>query len=106
MVQFGNILKIPDIWITPTIASSLYGSISTAVFKMTNNSMGAGMGTRGLVGEFGAWASMQLSMPPLKIVGLILLMHFILPALLVFLISELLRKLGWIRLGDMQLTLK
>ena len=106
MLQFGNILKRPAIWIPPTLASAILGPISTAVFKMTNNSMGAGMGTSGLVGQFGAWASMQLSMPPLKIVGLILLMHFILPALLVFLISELLRKLGWIRLGDMQLTLK
>ncbi len=106
MLQFGNILKRPVIWLPPTIASAILGPISTAVFQMTNNKMGAGMGTSGLVGQFGAWASMSAERAPFTVLLLILLMHFILPAALTLLISGFFRKRGWIRFGDMQLALK
>ncbi len=106
MLQFGNIMRRPVIWLPPTIASAILGPISTAVFGMTNNSMGGGMGTSGLVGQFGAWATMSGTMSAWSAIGLILLMHFILPAALVLLLSELFRKRGWIRFGDMQLALK
>lgn len=106
MLQFGNIMKRPIIWLPPTIASAILGPISTAVFGMTNNAMGAGMGTSGLVGQFGAFATMAETMPAINAVGLILLMHFLLPAALTLLISELFRKAGWIRFGDLQLELK
>jgi uncharacterized membrane protein len=105
MLQFGNIMRRPIIWLPPTIASAILGPISTAVFGMTNNAMGAGMGTSGLVGQFGAFATMAETMPAINAVGLILLMHFLLPAALTLLISELFRKAGWIRFGDLQLEL-
>lgn len=106
MLQFGNIMRRPVIWLPPTIASAILGPISTAVFGMTNNSMGAGMGTSGLVGQFNAWISMQESFSTGTSLLLILLMHFLLPAILTLLISEFFRKKGWIRFGDMQLELK
>ncbi|MDL2235186.1 PTS sugar transporter subunit IIC [Christensenellaceae bacterium OttesenSCG-928-L17] len=106
MLQFGNIMRRPVIWLPPTIASAILGPISTAVLGMTNNAMGAGMGTSGLVGQFGAWEAMQSTFSPGWIVAMILLMHFLLPALLTWGISEFFRKRGWIKFGDMQLTLK
>ena len=105
MLQFGNIMHRPVIWLPPTIASAILGPISTAVFGMTNNAMGAGMGTSGLVGQFGAWATMSGAAPAWQVVGLIVLMHFVLPAILTLLISEFFRKKGGIRFGDMQLAL-
>lgn len=105
MLQFGNIVKRPQILIAPTLASAILGPISTAVFGMLNNSMGAGMGTSGLVGQFGAYASMQPVFGTGATIGLILLMHFVLPAALSLLIDFLLRKIGWVRMGDMQLEL-
>ncbi len=105
MLQFGNIMRRPVIWLPPTIASAILGPISTAVFGMTNNAMGAGMGTSGLVGQFGAWATMAGTMPAWQAIVLIVLLHFVAPAVLTILISEFFRKKGWIKLGDMQLNL-
>ena len=106
MLQFGNICRRPQILIPPTLTAAILGPISTAVFGMVNNSMGAGMGTSGLVGQFGAYSAMTAAgFTPLATLGLILLMHILLPAALSLLISEGLRRLGWIRPGDQQLSL-
>ncbi|WP_320130437.1 PTS sugar transporter subunit IIC [uncultured Sphaerochaeta sp.] len=99
MLQIPNIWRNWKIWIPPTLASAILGPISTMVFKMENNSAGAGMGTSGLVGQFNAIAVMGSSAWPV-----ILLMHFILPALITLVISEIMRKKGWIRPNDMLLT--
>lgn len=107
MLQFGNIMRRPVIWLPPTIASAILGPVSTTIFKMTNNAMGAGMGTSGLVGQFGAWAAMSADGRPAGMtITLIVLMHFVLPAILTLVFSEFFRKRGWIRAGDMQLELK
>ncbi|MDR1664799.1 MAG: PTS sugar transporter subunit IIC, partial [Clostridiales bacterium] len=53
MLQVPNIVKNPRIWIPPIVASAVVGPISSAVFKMENIPSGAGMGTSGLVGQFG-----------------------------------------------------
>jgi uncharacterized membrane protein len=106
MLQFGNIMRRPAIWLPPTIVSAVLGPVSTAVLGMTNNSMGAGMGTSGLVGQFGAWAAMSAARGPVATLVLVALMHFILPAVLTLALSEFFRKRGWIRPGDMQLELK
>ena len=55
MLQFGNIMKKPLIWLPPTIVSALAGAVSAFLLKMPNNSLGAGMGTSGLVGSLGHW---------------------------------------------------
>lgn len=102
-LQFGNVLKRPHIWIPPTLASAILGPISTAVFGMTNNPSGAGMGTSGLVGQFNAFDTMAPVFGVWPTVGMIVLMHIILPAALTLLFSEILRKIGWIRPGDLTL---
>jgi len=101
MLQIPNIWKNPLIWIPPTLTAAILGPISTMVFKMENNSAGAGMGTSGLVGQFNAIAVMGLDAWPQ-----IVLMHFILPAIFALLISTFMRRKGWIKDGDMLLITK
>ncbi len=99
MLQIPNIWKNWKIWIAPTITSAIVGPVSTCVFKLTNNSAGAGMGTSGLVGQLNAIAVMGLSCW-----WKLLIVQFILPAVLSLLISEFLRKKNWIKTGDMLLV--
>jgi hypothetical protein len=98
MLQIPNIVKNPRIWIPPIIASALLGPLATTVFQMTNNKIGAGMGTSGLVGQFATLEVMGAS----GWTG-ILLLHFALPAITSLIIAEFMRKKGWIAPGDMRL---
>ena len=102
MLQVGNILKAPAILIPPTLASAILGPLATTVFQMKNAGSAAGMGTSGLVGQFGTWAVMAGERGALM---KILVLHFVLPAALSLLFSELMRKKNWIRPGDMKLEL-
>lgn len=104
MLQVPNIIKNPLVWIPPTLASAIIGPISTYVFKMENNSIGAGMGTSGLVGQFGTIAAMSDKISIGKIIINIGLLHFILPAILTLIISEYMRKKGYIKYGDMEIN--
>lgn len=101
MLQFGNILRRPAIWIPATLASAVLGPISTCIFQMTNTAAGAGMGTSGLVGQFGTIAAMGGTSEPWMIALCIGLLQVILPAALSLLFAWPLRKIGWIRDGDM-----
>lgn len=103
MLQFGNILRRPQLWIPPILTSAILGPISTCVFKMTNVASGAGMGTSGLVGQFGAFSAMTESIGFVPTLLEVLLMHFILPAALTFGFYILLKKIGWIKDGDLKL---
>ena len=100
MLQISNIIKNPRIWLPPIIASAILGPISTTIFKMESNMMGAGMGTSGLVGQFAMIDTMGTSP---KVLVSIFIMHFVLPAILTLSISEAMRKKGWIKSGDMKL---
>jgi uncharacterized membrane protein len=100
MLQVPNIIKNPRIWIPPVIASAVNGPVSAAVFRMENNASGAGMGTSGLVGQFGALTVMGYS--PV-VYAQIIFVHVLLPAAVSLLVSELMRKKGWIKPGDMKL---
>ena len=103
MLQVPNIMKKPVIWLPAIIASAVLGPISTMVFKMTNNASGAGMGTSGLVGQFMTWQTMAGNGNNLILLFKIILLHFILPGLIAYLVSVLLRKKGIIKDGDMKL---
>ncbi|WP_407926350.1 PTS transporter subunit IIC [Gehongia tenuis] len=103
MLQMPNILRKPQIWIAPTLASAILGPLSTMVFNMENNAMGAGMGTSGLVGQLGTWAVMAPTSDPVWLIVRIALLHFILPAVSTLVIDWVLRKIGWIKDGDMVL---
>ena len=104
MLQF-SIMKKPQIWIAPTLASAVLGPISTCVFQMTNTATGAGMGTSGLVGQFGAFAAMSGTVPQWQILLEIVLLHFIAPAALTLLFDFVLRKIGWVKDGDMKINI-
>ena len=100
MLQVPNIIRNPRIWLPAIVSSAILGPISTYILKMESNSVGAGMGTSGLVGQFAMIDTMGASP---KILIAMFLMHFVFPALLTLSISESMRKKGWIRSGDMKL---
>lgn len=103
MLQFQNIVRRPQIWIAPTLASMVLGPVSTALLGMTNTPEGAGMGTSGFVGQFGAYAAMSQTYSIAYTLITIVVMHFIAPALLTLLFDSIMRKLKWVKPGDMKL---
>lgn len=105
MLQIGNIMKKPIIWLPAIITSAIMGPLSTVVFHMTNNATGSGMGTAGLVGQITTFQTMTAAgEAPALVLFKIILLHIVLPAILSFAISELMRKKGWIKDGDMKLS--
>jgi uncharacterized membrane protein len=104
MLQIGNIVKKPIIWLPAIITSAILGPISTMVFSMTNNATGSGMGTAGLVGQITTYQTMAADGDGVVVLIKIIVLHFILPAILSLGISEFMRKFGWIKDGDMKLN--
>ena len=102
MLQMGNIVKNPRIWIPATLAAAVTGPLSTMVFKLECTGVSAGMGTCGLVGPLGILADMGGS--PRVWLGIVLVC-IVLPAVLSWVFSGILRKIGWIRPGDLKLNL-
>lgn len=112
MLQMGNILKNPKIWIPPIIASAVTGPVATCIFKLQMNGtpVSSGMGTCGLVGQIGVYtgwvgdvaAGSKTAITAFDWIGLILV-SFVLPAVISLVICNLLRKIGWIRENDLKL---
>lgn len=102
MLQMGNIVKNPRTWIPPTLASMVTGPIATVIFQMQNIPAGAGMGTCGLVGPIGVYTAMGGGS---RMWLAILLVCFVLPAILTLVFGEVLRKIEWIKYGDLKLDL-
>ncbi|MCD7882359.1 MAG: PTS sugar transporter subunit IIC [Lachnospiraceae bacterium] len=112
MLQMGNIVKNPRIWIAPILTSAITGPIATCVFHMEMNgtAVSSGMGTCGFVGPIGVytgWMSdiaegSKAAVTASDWVGLALIC-LILPAILCPLINLVVRKLGWVKDGDMKL---
>ncbi|MBE6635577.1 MAG: PTS sugar transporter subunit IIC [Ruminococcaceae bacterium] len=102
MLQMGNIVKNPLIWVPATLAAAITGPISTCLFRLECTGVSAGMGTCGLVGPIGIISDMGWTFN--SVFGIILLC-IILPAALSLLFSEVMRRLGWIKSGDMKLDL-
>lgn len=88
MLQVPNILKKPVIWLPPIISSAILGPISSVILKMTNNPVGAGMGTSGLVGPLMAWQTMSSNLPSSLLLVQILAMHFVLPAIITLVVFK------------------
>ncbi|PRX27715.1 hypothetical protein BX659_11541 [Orenia metallireducens] len=100
MLQMPNIVKNPLIWVPPTLAGAILGPIATTIIPMENIPIGSGMGTAGLVGQFGTIEAMGSGA-----IFSIILLHFILPAILTWLIAEFMRRQGLIRENDLLLDL-
>ena len=114
MLQMGNIVKKPIIWLPPIIASAITGPIATCLFKLRMNgaAVSSGMGTCGLVGQIGVYTGWlndiaegtKSAVTAMDWIGLIMI-SFILPAVLTWGIGQLFRKKGWILDGDLKLDL-
>ena len=114
MLQMPNIVKNPKIWIPPTLASMITGPIATCIFKLQMNGspVSSGMGTCGFVGQIGVYtgwlndiaAGTKDAITGMDWIGM-LLVCFILPAILSWVFCEILRKMGWIKEGDLKLDL-
>jgi uncharacterized membrane protein len=102
MLQMGNIIKNPLIWIPATLASAITGPISTCLFKLECTGVSAGMGTCGLVGPIGVFTDMGYNAT--SVIG-VLVVCIILPAVLSLVFSEIMRKYGWIKENDLKLEL-
>ena len=114
MLQMGNIVRNPRIWIPPTLASAITGPLATCLFRLEMNgpAISSGMGTCGLVGQIGVytgWVSDVAAGTKAVITGMdwlgLVLISFVLPAVLTWLIAVPLRKWGWIKDGDLKLDL-
>jgi uncharacterized membrane protein len=114
MLQMGNIVRNPRIWIPPIISSAITGPIATCIFhlKMDGAAISSGMGTCGFVGQIGVytgWVSdiekgVKTAITSTDWIGMILIC-FVLPAVLTPLIAIPMRKAGWIREDDLKLDL-
>ena len=114
MLQVPNIIKNPRIWVAPTLASAITGPIATCVFglQMNGDAIASGMGTCGFVGQIGVYtgwladiaAGTKTAITATDWVGLVLIC-FILPALLSLVFDLVLRKLNWVKPGDMKLDI-
>ena len=114
MLQMGNIVRNPRVWIPPTVASAITGPIATCIFRLQMNGapVSSGMGTCGLVGQIGVYtgwvndvaAGVKAAVTGMDWLGLVLI-SFVLPAVLTWLIAIPLRKCGWIKEGDLTLDL-
>ena len=118
MLQMGNIVKNPRIWIAPTLASAITGPIATCLFKLQMNgaAINSGMGTCGLCGPIGVWTgwvapseaaiargAVAITPTAMDWIGLVLI-AIVLPAILAYAINLVVRKLGWVKDGDLKLS--
>ena len=118
MLQMPNIVRNPRIWIPPILASAITGPIATCVFKMQMNGapINSGMGTCGLCGQIGIWTGwLNPSEKALEMGATVMVptgfdwlgmavVCFVLPAVLSWIFCEVLRKMGWIKDGDLALN--
>ena len=112
MLQMGNIVKNPRIWLPAILTSAVTGPIATCVFglQMNGPAISSGMGTCGLVGQIGVYtgwladieAGTKAAVTGFDWAGLVLI-SFVLPAVLTWLFGAFFRKIGWIRENDLKL---
>lgn len=114
MLQMGNIVKNPRIWIPAILTSAITGPLATCVFKLQMNgaAVASGMGTCGLVGQIGVYtgwlndiaAGTKDAITAFDWLGLVLIC-FILPGMLTWAFGLFFRKIGWIKENDLKLDL-
>ena len=112
MLQMGNIVKNPIIWLPPIIVSAITGPMATCLFKLEMNgpAISSGMGTCGLVGQIGVYsgwiadieAGLKASITAFDWIGLILI-SFVVPAILTPIIGYFFRKYNLIKENDLKL---
>ena len=114
MLQMGNIVKNPRIWLPAILTSAITGPLATCVFHFQMNDpsggVASGMGTCGLVGPIGVyagWVADVASGIKEAITAMdwlaMLLICFVLPGILCWAFGLILRRIGWIKPGDLTL---
>lgn len=117
MLQMGNIVKNPRIWLPAIVTSAITGPIATCVFKLQMNgaAVNSGMGTCGLCGPIGVWTGWVTPSEAALANGAsaivpgawdwigLALVCVVLPAVICWALGLLCRRLGWIREGDLKL---
>ena len=108
----GNIVRKPLIWLPPIITSAITGPLATCVFKLQMNgpAVSSGMGTCGFVGQIGIYTGwlndiqngLKASVTAFDWISLILV-SFVLPAAITWVIGHFFRKAGWIAENDLKL---
>lgn len=114
MLQMGNIVRNPRIWLPAILSSAITGPIATCVFHLQMNgaAVASGMGTCGLVGQIGIYtgwindiaSGTKAAITPMDWIGM-LLVCFILPGVLTWAFGLFFRKIGWIKGNDLKLDL-
>lgn len=117
MLQMGNIVRNPRIWLPAIVTSAITGPIATCVFKLEMNgpAVSSGMGTCGLVGPIGVWTgwlepseqaiangAQAITPGAMEWIGLILVC-LVLPAVICWALGLICRRIGWIKEGDLKL---
>ena len=113
MLQMGNIVRNPRIWIAPILTSAITGPLATCLFRLRMNGapVSSGMGTCGLVGPIGVYtgwvndvaSGAKTAITAMDWIGLVLIC-IVLPACIALGIDFVVRKLGWVQDGDMKLS--
>ena len=117
MLQMGNIIRKPLVWVPAILTSAITGPLATCVFKLQMNgaAVNSGMGTCGLCGPIGVWTGWVAPSEAALAGGAValdpgfgdwmglLLVSIVLPALICGLIGWAFRKAGWLREGDLKL---
>ena len=114
MLQMGNIVKNPTVWIPPILTSAITGPIATCLFHFQMNDpsggVASGMGTCGMVGPIGVYAGwvndvangVKASITGTDYLAMVLIC-LVLPAVLTWIFGLVLRQIGWIRANDLKL---
>ena len=112
MLQMGNIIKNPRIWIAPIVTSAITGPLATCLFRLQMNgpAVSSGMGTCGLVGQIGVYSGWvnEIAAGTRSSIGFsdwlaLIMISFILPAVIAPAVNYICRKLGWVKPGDLTL---
>ena len=114
MLQMGNIVRNPKIWIPVILASAVTGPVATCLFNFQMNDpaggVASGMGTCGMVGPIGVyagWVNDVETGAKAAITGAdwlaMALICFVLPAILTLFFGAICRRIGWIKEGDLKL---
>lgn len=107
MLQMGNIMRKPVIWVPALVSSAVCGPIATCLFSVVQNgpAIASGMGTCGLVGPIGLYAGWIENgvVPGVSEWIALIAICFVLPAVVAWVVALLMRRAGIIVEGDMKL---
>ena len=110
MLQMGNIIRRPQIWLPTIITSAVTGPLSTAVLHNEHAVLSASTLMTGQYGEEGIFTSLPCvigaegEMGAFQWIGLVLIC-VVIPAVLTLALSELMLKLKLYKSEDMKLDL-